>query len=395
MDQIFVNAKIWLIDQLPDAWRPWGDTILSITPILLLFPLLFAISTWVERKALGRIQNRLGPNRVGPFGLFQPIADGLKMLGKEDVIPRGADGLLHFLAPVILVSITLLSFAVLPYGRNMTPLPLETGILFFFAMGASSELAVFLAGWSSRNKYSLLGAMRAIAQMVSYEIPLVLSAVSVIMMSGSLSLDSIVQAQEGYHFGFLGRWHVFTPWGLLGLLLFLIATLAECNRSPFDIPEAESEIIAGHLTEYSGFKYALFFLAEYLGMFALCGLAVTLFLGGWQPLLSFLAWLPGWLWFFGKLSALVFLFIWVRGTLPRLRSDQLLQFAWKFLLPLSLTNLIMAAVWRFTVPWSFAGADAVRWIGAAICLGAAYYIFGRALGGGERTGPRQYRLVEG
>jgi NADH-quinone oxidoreductase subunit H len=250
-----------------------------------------------------------------------------------------------------------------------------------------------MAGWSSRNKYSLLGAMRAIAQMISYEIPLILSSVTVIMMAGSLSLVEIVRRQGGYHFaGLVPHWFVLTPWGLAGFIIFLIASLAESNRSPFDIPEAESELIAGHLTEYSGFKYALFFMAEYFGMFAVSGLAVTLFLGGWHAPFSFLGFVPSYVWFFGKLMLLVGLFIWVRGTVPRLRVDQLLNFAWKFLLPMSLLNLVVAGIWHFTSVWSFPGAVLGRWLLCAVLIAVPYLWLGRSLSGG-RAAQRIYRFA--
>src|SRR5712664_185256 len=338
-DQIFVILKHWAVGLFPEGSQPFVSILLSIIPILIVFQLLFELTTVIERKALGRIQNRLGPNRVGPYGLLQFAADGLKMLTKEDIVPRSADGLVHFLAPLVLLAPVLLAFAVLPYGRNMAPLDLDAGILFFFAVGAATELSVFMAGWSSRNKYSLLGAMRAIAQMISYELPLVISAIAVVMLAGSLSLVEIVRAQAGWLWGVLPAWHVFTPPGFAGFALFFIAASAEANRTPFDIPEAESEIIAGYLTEYSGFKYALFFLGEYLGLFALSSMGVTLFLGGWSPPFHFLDWLPSWFWFFFKLLGMIFLFIWLRGTLPRLRTDQLLRFSWKFMLPLCLMNL--------------------------------------------------------
>ena len=388
------DPKTDLLQALPEAARPLVSAILSISPILMVFPGLFALTTWLERKGLGRIQNRLGPNRVGPYGLFQPVADGLKMLTKEDIVPRDADHLVHFLAPLALLVPTLLAYAVLPVGRNLVPLDLDTGILFFFAVGASTELSIFMAGWSSRNKYSLLGAMRAIAQMISYEIPLIISSVTVIMISGSLSLVQIVERQEGYLLGLVPHWNVFTPWGLAGFVIFLIASLAESNRSPFDIPEAESEIIAGHLTEYSGFKYALFFLAEYLGMFAMSGLAVTLFLGGWRAPSPLLEWVPSYLWFFGKLMALVCLFIWIRGTVPRLRVDQLLNFAWKFLLPLSLINLVVAAVWHFASAWNFPGAGLWRWLLCAAMIAGPYVWLGRSLAGGRKLTQRIYRFAD-
>ena len=388
------DPKADFLAALPEAARTLASVVLSIVPILLTFPLLFAITTWLERKGLGRIQNRLGPNRVGPYGLLQPIADGLKMITKEDIVPRNADQLVHFLAPVALVIPTFLAYAVLPFGRNLVPINLDAGILFFFAVGASTELSVFMAGWSSRNKYSLLGAMRAIAQMISYEIPLIISSVTVIMITGSLSLVDIVAKQGGFVAGFLPHWNVFTPWGFAGFIIFLIASLAESNRSPFDLPEAESEIIAGHLTEYSGFKYALFFLAEYLGMFAVSGLAVTLFLGGWSAPLPFLGWVPTYVWFMAKLMFIVCLFIWVRGTLPRLRVDQLLNFAWKFMLPMSLLNLVVAAVWHFTLVWNFTDALAARWLLCAAMIAIPYAWLGRALTGNKKTTLRTYRFAE-
>lgn len=388
------NPKADFLAVLPHALQPFVSVVLSITPIMIVFPTLFAITTWLERKGLGRIQNRLGPNRVGPCGLFQPVADGLKMLTKEDIVPRSADKVIHFLAPVALVIPTLLAYAVLPYGRNMVPINIDAGILFFFAVGASTELSIFMAGWSSRNKYSLLGAMRAIAQMISYEIPLIISTVTVIMIAGSLSLVDIVAHQQGFIFEVVPRWFVFTPWGLAGFIIFLIASLAESNRSPFDIPEAESELIAGHLTEYSGFKYALFFLAEYLGMFAMSGLAVTLFLGGWHAPLPFLEWVPSYAWFLAKLVALVCLFIWIRGTVPRLRVDQLLNFAWKFMLPMALINLVVAAVWHFTAPWNFAGAILWRWVLCAVMIAVPYVWLGRTLSGDKKLTQRTYRFAD-
>jgi NADH-quinone oxidoreductase subunit H len=388
------DPKADFLAALPAVTRTLASVVLSIIPILATFPLLFAITTWLERKGLGRIQNRLGPNRVGPYGLFQPIADGLKMITKEDIVPRNADQLVHFLAPIALVIPTFLAYAVLPFGRNLVPINLDAGILFFFAVGASTELSVFMAGWSSRNKYSLLGAMRAIAQMISYEIPLIISSVTVIMIAGSLSLVDIVAKQDGFMFGFLPHWNVFTPWGFAGFVIFLIASLAESNRSPFDLPEAESEIIAGHLTEYSGFKYALFFLAEYLGMFAVSGLGVTLFLGGWSAPLPFLGWMPTYVWFMAKLMAIVCLFIWIRGTLPRLRVDQLLNFAWKFMLPMSLLDLMVAAVWHFTAVWDFTGERFARWLLCAAMIAIPYVWLGRALGGDKKTTLRTYRFAD-
>jgi len=267
------------------------------------------------------------------------------------------------------------------------PIDIDAGVLFFFAVGAATELAVFMAGWSSRNKYSLLGAMRAIAQMISYEVPLIISTISVIMMVGSLSTVKIVEAQADYS-GQLPHWHVFTPWGFAGFVLFLIAAMAESNRSPFDLPEGESEIVAGYFIEYSGFKFAVFFLAEYLSMFAISGMAITLFLGGWTAPLALLDWLPSWLWFFGKLMALISLFIWVRGTVPRLRIDQLMHFAWKFMLPMALINIVAAGLWRF-LPAGFE-----RWVVCSGILLVPYVLLGKALMGERRFAKRTYRYAE-
>ena len=394
LDQIFVILKHQAVGFVPDAWRSFVSALLSVTLIPLVFATMFAIVTIFERKGIGRIQNRYGPNRVGiPFtnirlcGFGQFLPDGLKMLTKEDIVPRAADKVVHFLAPVVLLIPVLLAYAVLPMGRNMTAVDLDAGVLFFFAVGGAVELSVFMAGWSSHNKYSLLGAMRAIAQMISYEIPLILSAVTVIMIVGSLNTVDIVAAQNHYIFG-MAHWFVFTPWGFAGFILFFIASLAESNRTPFDLPEAESEIIAGYFTEYSGFKFALFFLGEYLGMFAVSGLGITLFLGGWTAPFSFLTWVPSYLWFFAKLMALIFTFIWIRGTLPRLRMDQLMNFAWKFMLPLSLVNIVAAGIWHFL------GAGPLRWAVCSALVFGAYAVLGRGLMQNQKLGKRTYRFAD-
>src|SRR6202041_1681124 len=240
-----------------------------------------------------------------------PMGDGAKWLTKEAHRPASGNRAVHFLAPLVLLAVAFLPYAVLPIGRNMIAANLDSGVLFFFAIGAISELSVFMAGWSSRNKYSLLGALRAVAQMISYEVPLLLSSIAVIMATGSLSTVEIVEKQAGFS-GIFPHWYVLTPWGFTGFILFMIAATAESNRSPFDLPEGESEIVAGYYTEYSGFKFALFFLGEYLGLFAISGLGITLFLGGWAAPFSFLTWIPSYLWFFAKLVVLIALFIWVR-----------------------------------------------------------------------------------
>jgi NADH-quinone oxidoreductase subunit H len=386
-DQIFVLLQHWIMGFFPWVLQPIVGVLLAVVTIICVFPALFAIAVLLERKGLGRMQNRFGPNRVGPFGIFQPVADGLKSLTKEDIVPTSADAVVHFLAPVFLVVIVFMGYAVLPMGRNMTLVNLDAGLLFFFAMGASTELSVFMAGWSSRNKYSLLGAMRAVAQMISYEVPLLLSSLVVVMMTGSMNLGRIVDAQNQYSWG-LPHWYIFTPWGFAAFLLYAIATTAESNRSPFDLPEGESELVAGYFTEYSGFKFALFFLGEYVGMLSVSGLGTTLFLGGWSAPFSFLAWVPSWIWFFGKVMMSICVFIWLRGTLPRMRQDQLMNFAWKFVLPLSLLNLFVAALWRFL------GEGWARWGVCSAILLVAYVGMAKVGMKSEHFGPRSYRYAE-
>jgi len=386
-DQIFVIVQRWLVGHAPAGLQSALSSLLSVIAILAAFASLFALTTVLERKGLGRIQNRYGPNRVGPFGFLQPIADGIKSLTKEDVVPQAADKAVHFIAPVVLVLAAFSLYAVLPIGRNMVLANLDAGVLFFFAVGSVMELTIFMAGWSSHNKYSLLGAMRAIAQMISYEVPLILASVTVIMAAGSLSTVAIVEKQGGYT-GILPHWFVFTPWGFAGFGLFMIAATAESNRSPFDLPEGESEIIAGYYIEYSGFKFALFFLGEYLGMFAISGLGITLFLGGWAAPFSFLTWIPSYLWFFAKLLAMIVVFIWIRGTLPRLRMDQLMSFAWKFMLPMALLNLVTAGVWRFSPQ------GALRWLVCGLLVVVPYLLLGRGMMQGWKLEKRIYRFAE-
>jgi NADH-quinone oxidoreductase subunit H len=391
LDQIFITAKQWLLSFLsnaPDWVVQVASSLINIVVLLHVFLALFALMSLLERKILGRIQNRYGPNRVGPFGLFQPVADGIKMLIKEDIVPFRADKLVHFLAPIMVAAPAILALGVIPYGRNMTPFAIDGGILFFFAVGSMTELAVFMAGWGSNNKFSMLGAMRAIAQMVSYELPLIITVLPVVMIVGSLSADAIVAAQEGYKFGVFPRWFVFTPWGAAAFILFFISGLVESNRTPFDVPEGESEIVAGHMTEYSGFKYAIFFLAEYFGMFAISGLAVTLFLGGWHSPIGVLQFVPSYAWFFLKLGALLFVFIWIRGTLPRTRVDQVMNFAWKFMLPMAFTCVIAAAVWHYNAH-GLAG-----WLWSFAIVAIVYVALARVLETGKKFAPRTYRFAE-
>jgi NADH-quinone oxidoreductase subunit H len=392
VDQIFIRAKESLLSPLanrvPDWLLPIISSLMNIAVLLGVFLTLFALMSVLERKILGRMQNRYGPNRVGPFGLFQPVADGIKMLIKEDIVPARADKIVHFLSPILIAAVAILSLGVIPYGRNMTPFVIDGGILFFFAVGSATELAVFMAGWGSNNKFSMLGAMRAIAQMISYELPLIVTVLPVVMIVGSLNPDKIVGAQSYYVFGFVPHWFVFTPWGAAAFLLFFVSGLVESNRTPFDVPEGESEIVAGHMTEYSGFKYATFFLAEYLGMFAISGLGVTLFLGGWHAPFQFLEFIPSYVWFFVKLSILLFVYIWLRGTLPRTRVDQIMNFAWKFMLPMAFTCVIAAAVWHY------AGRGLRGWLWSLAVVAIVYFTLSILLETKKKFAPRTYRYAE-
>jgi len=391
LDQIFIHAKLWLLSWLtglPEWAVQTASALINIFALLAVFLTLFALISVLERKILGRIQNRYGPNRVGPFGLFQPIADGIKMLIKEDIVPARADKVVHFLAPVLIAATALLALGVIPYGRNMTPFVIDGGILFFFAVGSTTELAVFMAGWGSNNKFSMLGAMRAIAQMFSYELPLIITVLPVVMIVSSLTPDTIVAAQNGYVFGFMPRWFAFTPWGATGFILFFVSGLVESNRTPFDVPEGESEIVAGHMTEYSGFKYATFFMAEYIGMFAISGLAVTLFLGGWHSPVRALEVVPSYIWFFIKLSILLFVYIWVRGTLPRTRIDQIMNFAWKFMLPMAFTCIIAAAVWHY------AERGLRGWLWSFVVIATVYTALSILLDTRRKFARRTYRFAE-
>lgn len=338
--------------------------------IVAVFPAIFAYTTLVERKALGRVQNRYGPNRVGRWGILQPLADGLKLLTKEDIVPRSADKFVHFLAPVIAVIPSLLLFSVVPVAPGFVPVNLNIGILFAFAISTASVLALFMGGWASRNKFSLLGAMRAVAQVVSYEVPMVMAAVSVVMVAGSLSTLDIIKAQSG-GIAQIGGWFVFQPWGFVAFVLFLIGAMAESARTPFDIPEAESEIIAGYHTEYSGFKFALFQLGEYLAAIAMGGITVTMFLGGYLGPgcdVEYVGPLIGMFWFFSKLGVMIMLNIWIRGTWPRVRVDQLLAFAWKILLPMSILNIAVVGLVHFMA------SPILAWIISAIILAVAFII---------------------
>ncbi len=311
-------------------------TILKIALVMGLVLLAVAYLTWLERKVIGDIQVRYGPSRVGRFGLLQPIADGIKLMFKEDIVPANADRLIFLLAPAISIIPALIVFAVIPFGPSFVITDVNVGLLYVFAVTSLGVYGIVLAGWGSNSKYALLGGLRSSAQMVSYELSLGLSVIGVVMMAGSLSLVDIVEAQKGSWYGILPRWNVIPQF--LGFVIFLLSSNAELNRAPFDLPEAETELVAGFHTEYSSMKFAMFFMAEYANMIAASAMATTLFLGGWQgPLL------PPVIWFLLKVFCFLFLFMWLRATLPRFRYDQLMGFGWKVLLPAALVNVMLTA----------------------------------------------------
>jgi len=296
------------------------------TAVLIFTAISVMFMVWWERKISAHIQVRFGPMRVGGWhGWAQSIADGVKLLLKEDIVPAGADRLVFVLAPMVVFAASFASFVIIPFGPGLIAGDLNIGVLFYISISSLTVVGIIMAGWSSNNKYSVLGAIRSAAQAVSYEVPLVVSVIGVIMTVGSMRMTRIVEAQQG-------MWFVVPQ--LLGFLIYLTAAIAECNRTPFDIPEAESELVAGFHVEYSGMRFAIFFLAEYANMFVVSAIATTLFLGGWHgPLL------PGWLWFLLKTYFIIFLMMWLRWTLARLRVDQLMNLGWKFLLPLAFLNM--------------------------------------------------------
>jgi NADH-quinone oxidoreductase subunit H len=318
-------------------WWHW----LFFTVALIAFTLIMVMGViYVERRGLGRMQSRLGPNRTGPFGLLQPVADAVKVLLKENIVPDNADKIVHWLAPVVAFAPVLMIFAVVPFQNGALLADLNIGILYVIAISSVATVGVFMAGWGSSNKYSLLGAMRNVAAVVSYEMPLVLAVVGVVLVAGSLSMNQIVLAQD---IPFI----LFQP---LGFLIFFAAGCAEINRSPFDLMEADQELVAGFHTEYSGMKFAMFYLVEYAEAIAISAIITTLFLSGWKG-----PWLPPWLWFIVKVFIVFFVMVWTRSTFPRVRIDQLMALAWKFLFPLALINLFITAIqvliWPDALPW--------------------------------------------
>ena len=329
-------------------------TIAQLGLVLFVFVMLLssaAVMVYMERKVAALLQQRMGPYLVGPHGLFQPFADVLKLMFKEDLRPKAADAYLFALAPVLSATAAFAAFAVIPFGADTTlfglldePLRLQVAdvnvaLLVIFAVTSMGIYGIVLAGWSSNSKYPLLGALRSSAQMISYELSYGLSLAAIILLAGSFSITEIVEQQGGYWFGFIPKWFVMLQ--PVGFVIYMIAGVAETNRAPFDFPEAEQELVAGYHTEYSSMSFAMFFLAEYINMVTVSAVATSLFLGGWHgPFLP--EWL-GWIWFFVKVGAILFFYIWMRWTLPRYRYDQLMAFGWKVLLPVAVLNLLVTA----------------------------------------------------
>jgi len=311
----------------------WGVIFL----VLILGFVTYAI--YFERKVIGWMQLRIGPNRVGPLGLLQTVADITKLLIKEDTIPRKADRALFILAPALAYIPAFAVLAVIPYTNKLYFADINVGLLYYVALSGITTVAIIIGGWASNNKYALLGGMRSAAQMISYEVPLVISVVGVIMLSGSMNLREIGEQQ--------GNW--FWEWNFLpqiiGFVVFIIAATAELNRTPFDLPEAESELVAGYHVEYSGFRFAFFMLAEYVYIYAIAALTTVLFLGGWHAPFAFLDFIPGIIWFLLKFGFIVFFLFWLRATMPRIRVDQLMGLGWKVLLPLALLNVFVTALY--------------------------------------------------
>lgn len=318
--------------------------IIKIAIVLGVGLLHVAYATYFERKVIGHMQVRLGPMRVGPHGLLQPIADGVKLFFKEDVIPAEADKVAFFLAPVIFMAASMVNLSVIPFTSHFVIANINIGLLFIFAIAGIGVYGIFIAGWASNSKYAFIGGLRSAAQVISYEISMGLSLVGVMILSGSLNLTDIVKAQQASVFG------VYAIPQIVAFVVFTIAAIAETNRTPFDLPEAESELVAGYFVEYSGFRFALFFLGEYIAMFIMASLATVCFLGGWTlpwyilKVLPFLIIVPGIIWFLVKVYAFIFFYYWIRATVPRYRYDQLMSIGWKILIPIALANIVVTAL---------------------------------------------------
>ena len=345
----------WLYANFNPTWALIIECLIVIVLAIALFAVLGLVLVLMERKVAAHMQIRLGPNRVGPKGMFQTAADTLKLIMKEGLTPDGADKFLFNLAPFVVMVVAMLILAPIAFAKGFQIWDINIGVLYVSAISSLSVIGILMAGWASNNKYSLLGAMRSGAQIVSYELSAGLSILCIVVLSGSLSINDIIASQQNGWWLFKG--HI--P-AIIAFVIFLIAVTAGTNRAPFDLAEAESELTAGFHTEYSGMKFALFFLAEYINIFIVCAIGATLFLGGWMPFHignweSFnhiMDFIPSSVWFFGKTFFLIFLIMWFRWTFPRLRVDQLLNLEWKYLLPLSLFNLLLVTViaifgWHF------------------------------------------------
>jgi NADH-quinone oxidoreductase subunit H len=346
----FSTLTEWIDKSLHNAMSPFWTTITELliigVLILLFYALVGLFLVYAERKVCAFMQNRLGPNRVGPFGIFQTIADLFKLLFKELIPIKNADGFLFNLAPFIVIIASFMAIAAIPFAKGLHAIDLNIGVLYVIAVSAMGVIGVLLAGWSSNNKYSLIGAMRSGAQIVSYELSVGLSIITIIILSGSMQLSVIVEAQRDGWFLFKGHIPAF-----IAFIIFLISSTAETNRGPFDLAEAESELTAGYHTEYSGIKFAFFFLAEYINMFIIASIAATVFLGGWMPLHvshwggfnQIMDFIPPFIWYIGKTFFVIFIMMWFKWTFPRLRIDQLLTLEWKYLLPINLVNVLIMA----------------------------------------------------
>ena len=323
--------------------------IIKIVVVLGVGLLHVAYATYFERKVIGHMQVRLGPMRVGPHGLLQPFADGLKLFFKEDIIPANADKPVFYLAPVIFMAAAMINLSVIPFASNFVIANINLGLLFIFAIAGLGVYGIFISGWASNSKYAFLGGLRSSAQVLSYEIAMGLSLVGVMIMAGSLNLTDIVKAQQESLFG------IYAIPQIVAFVVFTLAAVAETNRTPFDLPEAESELVAGYFVEYSGFRFALFFLGEYIAMFVMASLATVCFLGGWTvpwyitKALPFLTYVPGIVWFLIKVYAFIFFFYWIRATLPRYRYDQLMAIGWKIFIPIALVNLTVTGLVKILV----------------------------------------------
>jgi NADH-quinone oxidoreductase subunit H len=325
--------------------------------VAIVAPLMLCVAylTLWERKLIGWIQIRVGPNRVGPLGLLQPVADGIKLLMKEIILPTNANKGLYLLAPMVMLMPALAAWAVIPFAPEVVLADINAGLLYILALSSMGVYGVIIAGWASNSKYAFLGAMRSAAQMVSYELAMGFALVVVLMVSGSLNLTDIVNGQGRGYFADMGL--TFLSWNWLPLLpmlvVYFVSGVAETNRAPFDVVEGESEIVAGHMVEYSGMTFALFFLAEYTNMILISTLTVVLFFGGWQAPIdsAFTAWIPSFLWLFAKVFLVVSMFIWFRATFPRYRYDQIMRLGWKIFIPLTIVWIVVVGIWMQT-PWS-------------------------------------------